>query len=81
MTPEEAFDYPDESERLIAEARAAAQEQARDRTQVVEWLAPSIPSRPGSKRPSTSSSESAGRSPRPSRGQRGEDDHLGGLDA
>lgn len=35
MPPEEAFDYLHEAERLIAEARAAAQEQVRDKTEVV----------------------------------------------
>lgn len=34
MPPEEAFDYLHEAERLIAEARAAAQEQVRDRSEV-----------------------------------------------
>lgn len=34
MPPEEAFDYLHEAERLVAEARAAAQEQVRDRTEV-----------------------------------------------
>lgn len=34
MSPEEAFDYLHEAERLVAEARAAAQEQVRDRTEV-----------------------------------------------
>ncbi len=35
MTPEEAFEYLFEAERLIAEARAAAQEQVRDKTEIV----------------------------------------------
>lgn len=35
MEPERAHEYLDEAERLIAEARAAAQEQARDRAEVV----------------------------------------------
>lgn len=34
MPPEDAFDYLHEAERLIAEARAAAQEQVRDRAEV-----------------------------------------------